>query len=148
MVMTTSVYVCLKYVVIPFVNPSELIFNNGLITSVFLSEWKKGNIVPCYKKGDKASKITAQVLYFPSAEIFLNDSYLKECLNQHLISLVLNQVTLALISFYQLLMKFIYLLIMNLKLDMFSWIYLKSSIKFGMKGLNLNLSKTVFRMTC
>ena len=32
--------------------PLELIFKQAL-TKLFLSEWKKGNIVPCYKKGDK-----------------------------------------------------------------------------------------------
>ena len=32
--------------------PLELIFKQALTTGVFLSEWKKGNIVPCYKKGD------------------------------------------------------------------------------------------------
>ena len=31
----------------------ELIFKQALTTGVFPSEWKKGNIVPCYKKGDK-----------------------------------------------------------------------------------------------
>ena len=39
-------------------------------------------------------------------------------------------------------------LMMDLKLEVFSWMYLKHSIKFGMKGLYLNLTKTVFRMTC
>ena len=34
-------------------NPLELIFKQALTTGVFPSEWKKGNIVPCYKKGDK-----------------------------------------------------------------------------------------------
>ena len=51
MVMIT-VYVCLKYVAIPFLN-LELIFKQALTTGVFPSEWKKGNIVPCYKKDDK-----------------------------------------------------------------------------------------------
>ena len=45
-------------------------------------------------------------------------------------------------------MRFIHLLMMDLKLGVFSWIHLKPSIKSGMKGLCLNLSKTVFRMTC
>ena len=31
----------------------ELIFKQALTTGVFLSEWKKGNILLCYKKGDK-----------------------------------------------------------------------------------------------
>ena len=33
--------------------PLELSFKQALTTSVFPSEWKKGNIVPCYKKGGK-----------------------------------------------------------------------------------------------
>ena len=33
--------------------PLELIFKQALTTGVFPSEWKKGNIVPCYKKGNK-----------------------------------------------------------------------------------------------
>ena len=33
--------------------PLELSFKQALTTSVFPSEWKKGNIVPRYKKGDK-----------------------------------------------------------------------------------------------
>ena len=55
-------------------NPLELIFKQALTTGVFPSAWKKGNIVPCYKKGDK------QFLYFLSAEKFLKDSYLMKCL--------------------------------------------------------------------
>ena len=33
--------------------PLELFFKQALTTGLFPSEWKKGNIVPCYKKGDK-----------------------------------------------------------------------------------------------
>ena len=33
--------------------PLEIIFNQSLETGVFPSEWKKGNIVPIHKKGDK-----------------------------------------------------------------------------------------------
>ena len=33
--------------------PLELIFKQALTTGVFPSEWKKGNLVPCYKKDDK-----------------------------------------------------------------------------------------------
>ena len=35
--------------------PLELIFKQAVTTSVFPSEWKKGNIAPCYKKGYKQS---------------------------------------------------------------------------------------------
>ena len=44
-------------------------------------------------------------------------------------------------------MKFIHLLMTDLKLEISSWIYLKPSIKFDIKELYLKLSKTVFRMT-
>ena len=33
--------------------PLEMIFKQALLTGVFPSEWKKGNIVPIHKKGDK-----------------------------------------------------------------------------------------------
>ena len=33
--------------------PLEIIFKEALSTGLFPSEWKKGNIVPIYKKGDK-----------------------------------------------------------------------------------------------
>ena len=33
--------------------PLELVFKQALTTGVFPSEWKKGNIVPFYKKGNK-----------------------------------------------------------------------------------------------
>ena len=136
--------------------PLVLIFKQALTTGVFPSEWKKGYIVPFIKKRtSKTLKITVQFLYFLSVGKFLKDSDLMKSLvffwltiSWHLISLVLNQVTLVLISFYQLLMRFIHLLMMDLKLEVFSWIYLKSSIKSGMKALYLNFSKTVFRMTC
>ena len=38
----------------------------------------------------------------------------------------------------------VHLVMMDLKLEVFSWMYLKPSIKSGMNGLNLNLSKMVF----
>ena len=61
--------------------PLELIFKQDLTTGVFPSEWKKDNIVPCYKKGaNKTLKITVQFLYFLSAEKFLKDKYLIKCL--------------------------------------------------------------------
>ena len=33
--------------------PLALIFKKALTTGAFPSEWEKGNIVPCYKKGGK-----------------------------------------------------------------------------------------------
>ena len=60
--------------------PLELIFKQALTTGVFPSEWKKGNIVPCYKKGDERNLTYERNLYFLSAENFLKDSYLMKCL--------------------------------------------------------------------
>ena len=127
--------------------PLELIFKQVLTTGVFPSEWKKGNIVPCYKKGNKQNlqnygKIFERLIFNEMFSFFVANSLLVP--NQS----GLNQVTLVLSSFYQLLKRFIHLLMLDLKLEVFSWIYLKPSIKSGMKGLYLNFSKTVFRMTC
>ena len=60
--------------------PQELIFNQALTTGVFTPEWKKGNIVPCYKKDDKQKLKKFQFLYSLSAEKFLKDSYIMKCL--------------------------------------------------------------------
>ena len=37
----------------PIYGPLELIFKEALSTGLFPSNWKKGNIVPIHKKGDK-----------------------------------------------------------------------------------------------
>ena len=61
--------------------PLELIFKQALTTGEFPSEWKKGNIVPCYKKGDKQNiKNYRPVSLLPICENFLKDSYLMKCL--------------------------------------------------------------------
>ena len=138
--------------------PLELIFKQALNTGVFLSEWKKAIFSLVTKKAtNKTLKIIVQFLYFLSAENFLKDSYLMKCLvfffvANNLLTLYqsgfkpgdscINQ--LLSITFE----RFIHHLMMDLKLEVFSWIYLKPSIKSGMKGLYLNFSKTVFRMTC
>ena len=95
---------------------------------MFPSEWKKGNIVPCCKKGDKQNiknyrlvsllpicgKIFERLIFNEMFIFFLANNLLAP--NQS----GLNLVTLALIRFYQLLMKFIHLLMMDLKLEVFS----------------------------
>ena len=43
----------LKICVDTICKPLELVFKQALTTGVLPSEWKKDNIVPCYKKGDK-----------------------------------------------------------------------------------------------
>ena len=64
--------------------PLELIFKQALTTGVFPSERKKGNIVPCYKKGDKQNiKNYRPVSLRPICGKFLNflkNSYLMKCL--------------------------------------------------------------------
>ena len=134
--------------------PLELIFKQALTTGVFPSEWKKGNIVPCYKKGDKQNiknygpisllpicgKTFERLIFNEMFSFFLANNLLApnqsgfkpgdSCIN------------------HQLLMRFIDLFMMDLKLEVLSWIYLKLLIKSGMKGLYLNFRKTVFRMTC
>ena len=45
--------------------PLQIIFKQALLTSVFPSKWKKGNIVSIHKKGGKQSiKNIDQFLYF------------------------------------------------------------------------------------
>ena len=36
------------------VKPLYIIFNLSLTSSIFPSQWKKGNVVPVYKKGDRS----------------------------------------------------------------------------------------------
>ena len=62
--------------------PLELIFKQALTTDVFLSEWKKANIVPCYKKGGKQNlKNYRSVSLLPiCGKIFLKDTYLMKFL--------------------------------------------------------------------
>ena len=55
--------------------PLEIIFKEALSTGLFPSEWKKGNIVPIHKKGDKQvlKKTTAPFHYFQFVGKFLKD---------------------------------------------------------------------------
>ena len=61
--------------------PLELIFKQALTTGVFLSEWKKGNIVPCYKKGVKQNiKNYRPVSLLPICGKIFERLYLMKCL--------------------------------------------------------------------
>lgn len=109
------------------------------------------------KATNKILKITAQLLYFLSAESFLKDSCLLKCLVFCLANNVLAPpnksgfkpgdpcINQFLSITHEIYPSFDYGF---LKLEEFSWIYLKFSIKFGMKELYLTLSKTLFPMTC
>ena len=108
------------------------------------------------KATNKTLKITAQLLYFLSAESFLKDSCLLKCLVFFLANnllapnksgfksgdLCVNQLLSITHEIYPSFDDGF------LKLEEFSWIYLKFSIKFGMKELYLTLRKTLFPMTC
>ena len=88
--------------------PIKLIFKQALTPSMFPSEWKKGNIVPCYKKGDKQNiqnyrsvsllpicgKIFGRLIFNEMYSFFLANNLLApnqsgfksgdSCINQHL----------------------------------------------------------------
>ena len=52
--------------------PLELIFQQAMESGSFRSEWKKGNVVPVYKKDEKEClKIIALYLCYQSVENFL-----------------------------------------------------------------------------
>ena len=53
--------------------PLEMIFNQCLETGVFPSEWKKCNIVPIHKNGDRYCKTTAQGHCYLYVGKFLKD---------------------------------------------------------------------------
>ena len=58
----------------------ELIFKQALTTGVFPSEWKKGNMVLCYKKGDKQNlKNYRPVSVLPICGKMFKRLYLMKC---------------------------------------------------------------------
>ena len=97
---------------------------------------------------NKILKIINQFLYIQFEVKYLKDLFLMKCLpispliNSSLeISLVSNLVIPASTNCYQLPTKFLYLLIMDQKLEAFSNKYLKRLVKSGMKGLFSNWKK-------
>ena len=97
----------------------EMVFKQALLTGVFPSEWKKGNIVPIHKKKDKKTlKIIVQFFYFRFVVQYLKDLFLRKYLtispliNSSLTpSLVFNRVIPVSTNFNQLLTKLLHLLI-------------------------------------
>ena len=107
--------------------PLKLIFQSCLESRKFPTEWEKANVVPVHKKSDKrilknyrsisllpiAGKIFERLLYDRMFEFFIaNNFYLK-------ISQALEQVILVLINFSLSLMKFINLLMIILKSELY-----------------------------
>ena len=61
--------------------PLELIFKQALTTGVFPSEWKKSNIVPCYKRADKQNiKNYRPVSVLPICGKYFERLIFNECL--------------------------------------------------------------------
>ena len=61
--------------------PLQLIFKQALITGIYPSDWKKGNIILFTKKEiSRILKITAQCLYYRYVAKFLKGFYLIMCL--------------------------------------------------------------------
>ena len=98
-----------------------MIVKQALLTGVFPSEWKKGNIVPIHKKTTKKTlKVISQFLYFWFIVKHLKDLFLMKCLTispliilTPRISPVSNPVIPVLFNFDQLPTKFLRLLIMD-----------------------------------
>ena len=57
--------------------PLEIIFRQALLTGVFPSEWKKGNIVPVHKKSDKQNIKN----YRPASLLLICCKFLDTCHN-------------------------------------------------------------------
>ena len=104
--------------------PLEILFKEALSTDLFPSEWKKGNIVPIHKKGDKqVLKIYRPVSLLPiCAKVFerlIFNEMFSFLLENNLVSLInqgSNLGILALISYYPLHMKSFNHLMKDLKL--------------------------------
>ena len=101
--------------------PLEMIFKQALLTGVFPSEWKKGNIVAIHKKGDKQNiKNYRPVSLLPIyGKIFerlgFNEMFIYFSANKLIskTSLFSNPVIPASSKCYQLPTKFLHLLIMD-----------------------------------
>ena len=61
--------------------PLSIIFNDCLNEDKFPDKWKKANVVPIHKKGNKQSlKIISQSLYSLFTVTFLSVSFITKCL--------------------------------------------------------------------
>ena len=126
--------------------PPQLIFQSCIENGEFLSEWNKANFVPVHKKANKQTlencrpvslfpicgKIFEHLIYNSLFEFFIANELISSsqsgfkpgdsCVNQ-------------LLSFTH---EIYNLLMMNMKLEVFSLMYLKHLIKFGTMDLFIN----------
>ena len=126
--------------------PLEIIFNQFLQTGVFLSEWKKGNIVIIHKKGDK------QMLqnYSPVSQLPICGKILEKLIFNEMFEFFIQNILtassqsgfkpaiLVSINCYLLLIRYIVLLMKALKLEVYSSISQRHLIRFGMMVSFLN----------
>ena len=125
--------------------PLEIIFNQCLEIGVFLSEWKKGNIVPVHKKGDKQMLQNYRPVLLPIyGEIFerlLFNEMVEFFIENKLISSSQSGFKPGdsfIINCYLLLMRYIVLLMKALKLEVYSSIPQRHLIRCGMMVSLLN----------
>ena len=123
----------------------SLIYRNSYENGTFPAIWKKSNIIPFHKKGDKQiSNNYRPVHCYPCSVKYLKEFYLTQYLSifKKMISLVnislgFNQMIHAYISYFQLYIIFM-LPLMSVHRSMLAayiWTCLKNLTKFGMRGL-------------
>ena len=117
--------------------PLSIIFNNCLNKGKFPHEWRKGNVVPVHKKENtQGLKNASQFSLLPTCskifERLIYDEMFTSFTDKNLIST--NQSGFRPITNYLLLpTKYVYRLMRGLKLEGFCQIYVKLSIRYGMK---------------
>ena len=117
--------------------PLSIIFNNCLNKGKFPHEWRKGNVVPVHKKENtQGLKSDSQFSLLPTCsrifERLIYDEMFTSFTDKNLIST--NQSGFRPITNYLLLpTKYVYRLMRGLKLEGFCQIYVKLSIRYGMK---------------
>ena len=116
--------------------PLSIIFNDCLNKGKFPHEWKKANVVPVHKKGNKQSLISLLPICSKIFERLIYNEMFTFFTENNLISSNQSEFrpgALLLTSYLLLPTKYINLLMRGLKLEGFSQICLKLSIRYGMK---------------
>ena len=93
--------------------PLDLIFKTFLRNGRFLLKWKKANVAPNYKKGDKLSKTIFQFYFYLFVRKYLHACFMIPCLTFLLriiyflqINLDSDREILVSLNFFQLIIKF------------------------------------------